>query len=142
MEVIRRNNGAARRRRKVTRVERPAPVAPAPVGGSVKVLSYAKVDRGPGYEHTHTVAGPAVADTGRAVYANRDGGKRRQPKRDRHATPPHAAKGRNRGGVHGKGDPGWCGQRTSIQTSPSVRDKQRGDRRIKDMVGFAMRGGR
>ena len=142
MEVIRRNNGAARRRRKATRVERPAPVDPAPVGGSVEVLSYATVDRGPGYAHCNTVAGPAVADTGSAFYGKRDGGKRRQSKRDRHATPTHAAKGRNRGGVHGKGPPGWCGQRTSIQTSPSVLDKQRGDRRIKDMTGFALRGGR
>lgn len=137
MEVIRRNNGAARRR-KATRVKRPAPVAPAPVGGSVEVLSYATVDRGPGYARCNTVAGPAVSDTGRAFYGRRDGGKRRKPKHDRHATPTHAAKGRGRGGVHGKGPPGWCGQVSSIETREGVLDARRGDRRIKGMVGFAL----
>ena len=83
---------------------------------------------------------PEAVDPNAAPYGRRDGGKKRAPKHVRNATPTYAAKGRGRGGVHGKGPCGDLGKRFSIETRSSVLDARKGDRivaEIGQMIGGA-----
>jgi hypothetical protein len=84
---------------------------------------------------------PEAVDPNAAPYGRRDGGKKRAPKHVRNATPTYAAKGRGRGGVHGKGECGDLGKRFSIETRSSVLDARKGDRIVGE-IGQWFGGGR